>query len=270
MIGQSGIKYWVERNKDNFPHFIVIIGESGSGKRTVAKYIANKLSLIYSECEISTEAVRDVIDTAYKSTTNVLYCFPNADTMKVQAKNAMLKITEEPPENAYFCLTINDDSNLLDTLRSRAQILNIEPYSFVEIGQFIDSLPSSTTFDLPTLGVMAKHPGEAKLLHEYGKEFYEFAELVVDNIAEVEPANAFKTSQKLALKNEEDKYDLKTFLNTVAYILWKKIKENKVERKKYIQALLVTTDKVNKLDRIGVNKQQLYDMWVFEIRGAML
>lgn len=259
MIGQKNIKDWVDKVSNNFPHFIVLIGESGSGKRTVCKYISNYLSLVYSECEIRTEAVREVIDTAYKSTTKVMYNFCNADNMKVQAKNALLKITEEPPENAYFCLTLNDDTSLLDTIRSRACVMYLDGYTCEELKEYCDSI----NFDNKELACkICSCPGDIDLLIQQGNELYDYCVLVADNIAEVEPANAFKSSSKLALKNDEG-YNLKLF--------WKIFIGICMERKgEWFRAALITCQYLNKVDNAGVNKQQLYDMWVLDIRSVLI
>ena len=183
----------------------------------VAKYIASELSLVYSECEIRTEAVREVIDSAYNSTTNVFYCFANADVMKVQAKNAMLKITEEPPENAYFCLTLCDDSTLLDTIRSRANVIYLDGYTKDELKEYYYMGTYGNKSECDLFCSICDTPGEIDMLTQYGVEFYDYVKLVADNIAEVEPANAFKSSSKLALKNENG-YDLKLFWKVFVYI----------------------------------------------------
>lgn len=264
MIGQENIKSWLE-NCNNFPHFIVLIGERGSGKRTVSKYIASKLSMVYSECEIRTEAVREVIDSAYKSTTKVLYTFADADVMKVQAKNAMLKITEESPENAYFCLTVCDDSTLLDTIKSRAYVIYLENYTNEELAEYYYTLTESENKEECELfSNICSTPGEIDLLTKYGVEFYDYVKLVADNIAEVEPANAFKSSCKLAIKGDEG-YDLKLFWKVFLYgctqTWWDK---------RWAKCAIITCKYLNKVEKVGVNKQQLYDMWVMDIRGALL
>lgn len=261
MIGQDLIKKDVDCGLNNFPHFIVLIGERGSGKRTVAKYIASKLSLIYSECEISTEAVRDVIDIAYKSTTKVLYTFVDADNMKVQAKNAMLKITEEPPENAYFCLTISDDSTMLDTIRSRARVLYLQTYTPEDLQSYYLTKRHSGNKMICNIATV---PGDIDKLLEYGSEFYDYVLLVADNIAEVESANAFKSSNKLALKNDEG-WDLKLFWKVFLYIC-----KDRIKNEGWADAIVVTCTYLNKVDNMGVNKQQLYDMWVLDIRSVLL
>lgn len=269
MIGQHKIKGWVDRNIDSFPHFLVLVGSKGSGKKTLAREIAHKLDCVYAECDSKVDTVRDVIDTAYTTDIKVLYCFADADTMKVQAKNAMLKITEEPPENAYFCLTVESKSSLLDTIQSRAYVFNMEPYSGNELKEYFSAKPA-TSITVDNVFHICNTPYEVDMLCEYGKEFIEYVELVIDNIAYVEPANAFKSAKKLALKNDEG-YDLKLFWQcflSVCINRWDTT--DLTSSKHYASGVLVTQKALDKLSKVGVNKQQLYDWWTFNIREVWL
>ena len=271
MIGQKNILNWVDNNIDSFPHFIVLVGSSGSGKRTLSKTIANKISCVYTECEIRVDAVREVIDSSYNSQTKVMYCFADADNMKPQAKNAMLKITEEPPENAYFCLTVQDSSSLLDTIKSRAYVFNMQEYKTNELSEYYyRSAPSGNKEECNLFCTICSTPGEIDKLTEYGKDFYEYVQLVVDNISKVEPANAFKSANKLALRTE-DGYDLRLFFKTFTKICLDNLSPDKLDEVEYwCDGIKVTTNALNKVNKMGVNKQQLYDSWVFNIREVWI
>lgn len=268
MIGQKYLLNWAN-TVEVFPHFIVLVGERGSGKRTVAKEMAHIIGAVYAECDSKVDTVRDVIDTAYQSNTKVMYCFADADNMKPQAKNAMLKVTEEPPENAYFCLTVTNSRALLTTIRSRAYVFNMAPYTHQELREYYDSKYYGVDIDYSDL-VICKTPYEVDKLCEYGKEFIEYVNLVIDNIAEVESANAFKSAKKLALKND-DGYDLKLFWQCFSNICVERWNvHNLGSALHYAHGVLVTEDALGVLNQLGVNKQQLYDKWTFDIREAWL
>ena len=114
--------------------------------------------------------------------------------------------------------------------------------------------------------LLCKTPGDADLLHNYEPEsFYEYVELVVDNVAEVEPANAFKSAGKLALKSDEG-YDLKLFWRAFVQVCLERIEKGPESVIHYCNGIIATTKCLNKVSKLGVNKQQLYDKWVFDIR----
>jgi hypothetical protein len=254
MIGQRRnlrmIDKWID---DGCPHFICISGQRGGGKRLLSKYIADRLGISYSEVGIKVDEVREVIDSATKY--GGFYVFADADTMSTNAKNALLKVTEEPPKDSYFVLTVEDEASLLDTIKSRAQMIRLEPYSKEELQEYRRCVWAD----------FASTPHDIDVLEQYGEEFLCYVNLVIDNIREVEPANAFKSSGKLALKNEENKYDLGLFFNAIIKICRARLL---VGYDSYLSQLMLITCKYSTKERqLGVNKQQLYDNWVFEVRS---
>ncbi len=56
-----------------------------------------------------------------------IYIIEDAETMTVQAQNALLLTLEEPPSYVLFLLLCNGADALLETIRSRAPILRTEP-----------------------------------------------------------------------------------------------------------------------------------------------
>ncbi|GBQ14971.1 DNA/RNA helicase domain-containing protein [Swaminathania salitolerans] len=56
----------------------------------------------------------------------------DAETLNRSAANALLKLLEEPPEDAVFLLTCPSPSSLLPTLRSRCRLLALSPLDDTE------------------------------------------------------------------------------------------------------------------------------------------
>ena len=52
-----------------------------------------------------------------------------AEKMNVQTANKLLKLLEEPPEKTLFLLVVEDENALLDTIKSRCQLLRFPPLS---------------------------------------------------------------------------------------------------------------------------------------------
>ena len=66
-----------------------------------------------------------------------IYVIEDADTMTVQAQNALLLTLEEPPSYVLFLLLCDGADKLLETIRSRAPILRIQPIPDGEIRDFL-------------------------------------------------------------------------------------------------------------------------------------
>ena len=77
--------------------------------------------------------VRETIENAYTITEPTCYIFRNADDMKNEAKNALLKVVEEPPNNAYFIMTVQNIDNMLGTIKSRGTVIKMEPYTIQDL-----------------------------------------------------------------------------------------------------------------------------------------
>lgn len=140
MIGQkNNIKTFIKwRCNKSVPRFIIISGDIGSGRLTLAKEIMHMLYMpgIISDCKI--DDVRRTIEYAYEYTAPTMYIFRNADDMSVAAKNALLKVVEEPPNNAYFIMTVQNIDNMLGTIKSRGTIIKMEPYTQQELKSVCD------------------------------------------------------------------------------------------------------------------------------------
>ena len=156
--------------KNAFPNSLIISGPEGSGKHTFARLIAmflacgaeSKPCLTCNNCRkisenispdvtvidsgdkksIGVDAVRLIKDGAYVKPNDLdckVYIINNADTMTVQAQNALLKLFEEPPENVYFILLCVSSAGLLATVRSRAPELRTQCFSGSELTSLLVS-----------------------------------------------------------------------------------------------------------------------------------
>lgn len=138
-----------------FVHSYIITGEKGTGKKTSAKYLAMQLlcdnNSACGECrqcrrilngqhpdfitvpkegknyligDIRTKVVEDSI-TAPNDCDRKIYFLPDCDGWQDQAQNALLKVTEDPPDPVYFIFTAMTKSTFLPTLISRSMTIEI-------------------------------------------------------------------------------------------------------------------------------------------------
>ena len=156
--------------RKKLPHAILLEGEKGIGKRTLALYLAKLLNCKDAEkpcldCNIcnaienrshpdvyfisgegKTESIGIGKIREVKNTLNVLpnqsdykiYIIPDAGNMTIEAQNAFLKSLEEPVTNTFFILTASDKSFLLETVLSRVTVFPLLPYKESEISEFLN------------------------------------------------------------------------------------------------------------------------------------
>ena len=68
-----------------------------------------------------------------------VYIIEDADLMTVSAQNALLLTLEEPPEYVLFLLLCESASAMLETIRSRAQLLRMTPIADAEMDEHLSS-----------------------------------------------------------------------------------------------------------------------------------
>ena len=77
----------------------------------------------------------DILVKPYKS--YKIYVFDQAEKMTVEAQNALLKTLEEPPKYAIIILITNNKESLLDTIKSRCEIIKFTPIPMADIANYL-------------------------------------------------------------------------------------------------------------------------------------
>ena len=173
LIGNEDIKNTLGQSiaKREFSHAYIIEGPYGSGKHTVARLAAAAImckdsdTLPCKRCELcqkilndncvdvrffdafKVDDVRKIKEAIYQSATECdyqIFILNDAQKMTVQAQNALLLSLEEPPKNVVFFILCTDASILLETIRSRAQILRTKPLSKRDILDYVEENLSTT------------------------------------------------------------------------------------------------------------------------------
>ena len=123
VIGQENNLNIIERWQ-TMPQFLMIQGDKHTGKTHMVIYLCQKFKLYYHLMGNSIDDVRALVKSMVKNS-NTVYHFKDFDKASIQAKNALLKIAEEPIEGNYIVIT---GSSQLKTLESRARILIMSAY----------------------------------------------------------------------------------------------------------------------------------------------
>ncbi|MBQ4155054.1 MAG: DNA polymerase III subunit delta' [Clostridia bacterium] len=145
-------------------HAILLEGEKGLGKKTLAFYIAKaflcreeeKPCLACKSCHlievgshpdcmlispdgagIKVDQIRNLRNEAYLTpmmSEGRVFIIDLAETMNENSQNALLKVLEEPPTNVCFLLLCSNSNALLPTIRSRCVCMSLAPVPLEQEG----------------------------------------------------------------------------------------------------------------------------------------
>lgn len=263
MIGQANLINNINQ-LSRFPNFSIFVGEKGSGKKTLIREMFDGVWIN----DISVASIRDMIKMSYEMH-NQIFIIPDADNMSLSAKNSILKAVEECVNGNKFIMTLETLDNTLDTIKSRATVFYMDSYTHAELQAYIAECNITDTDEINALLSVCFNIGDINEMIRTGiMDLYNYANLVIDNIADVSGSNAFKIADKVALKNEADKYDLKLFWRSFAHLCVVRTLGMTEGDMKYLTGATITQRYHNKLRITGINKTALFDMWILDIREA--
>jgi DNA polymerase-3 subunit delta' len=161
LFGQDDAYHLPERffAQQNFPHALLIEGESGSGRRSLAAFViamllCRKNNPPCQDCpscrkmkhgahpdwmtiapendkkSIGVDQIRrlrSLANLAPNEAPRRVCMIPNAELMTAEAQNALLKLMEEPPPSLVLICTVRAKESLLETLVSRMTPVRMQP-----------------------------------------------------------------------------------------------------------------------------------------------
>lgn len=229
----------------NIPHALLLLGEEGSGKRTIIKFIASKLGL---KIVTITKADQDKLIEYQQSPIKTIYTVDLAELTYERDQNKFLKFIEEPSDSAYIILTNDSEIGVLPTILNRCQKLRIEPYT-------IDQLKQIKEFKDDIVYKVCRTPGQLNAIDNAKfVELYTLCDKLITILPRAEYANIISIATKINYKEDYNKFDFRIFFNmlkTVAFEKYINTKDN-IAYKVYIY----TTSQLQVLSQNSVMQKE--------------
>lgn len=135
---------------DKLPHTILLHGDTGCGKTSIARIIASGIKCDANDLkEINVadfrgiETVREVIKSSrYKSIAGGprVWIFDEFHKSTNDAQNALLKLFEDTPNDAYFIICTTEPEKIISTIKGRCMSLQVKPLNEVEMQKLLQKV----------------------------------------------------------------------------------------------------------------------------------
>lgn len=238
------------------PHSLLFIGEQGCGKHLFCSYITNKFGLELNKLDnnVKQEDIDNILAKPYPC----LYVV-ELDNAIPKFQNTILKLIEEPTAGVFVIGLTSNTNNLLLTLSNRCQKWYFEKYSKEELAQFIKDQNKKelilSIFDTP---------GQIIVGQEFPiEEMKNLAINMLDRIGNASVPNTLSISDKIAWKNEKDKFHLDTFIKVLEKTSLEKVINN--EGKKYLREFKLVNQLRSRLN-LCISQQRTFEEFLIQLR----
>lgn len=263
MIGQkntlSKISELVKNN--SYPRFSIFVGKKGSGKKTLAKELSKMMGYQYVLWTNKIDDIRALTKLMWEQDKPTIYCIPDYEDMNFRGTSAILKLCEEPPNEAYIVLTSSLKEIILPTLLSRGITFELDSYSDEEMLNISEKY-SNDREERERIVSICEVPGELELASNIDiKEFSQFVEVFWDKVGKSAAGNALKISGKLKTKEDQDGYDINLFINYL-FKLNSKLDDIRMRSKIFDELI-----RAKKNIQLKYNKLYIVDNLILNIRS---
>lgn len=274
IIGNNKIKNELIKafSTNSIAHSYIFSGQYGIGKKQIAIEFAkmilclNKDNAPCGECKsclelendnnpdfniikpdgkIKIDQIRQMLEKVYEKpiiSDKKVYIIDDAETMTVEAQNCLLKTLEEPPEYIVIILITSNESNLINTIKSRCLKLTFNPLENSEIKQYLEKNLDFQNVSETLLEIFEGSIGKALKVKEK-QELYNNIETTLSNFSCESVIDLINNATEI-YKGKENINEILEYFNI--YFL-KKAKEEYNNASKYVKAIEIVEDTKKRL-----------------------
>lgn len=252
IIGQERLCTEITKfSLSDFPHSVLLIGPTGSGKSLIIQFISAHLGL---PVEILDDVSFDSLTEIYLRTEPIIYVL---DNMNIKTQNQILKFLEEPPRNSFIILTARRLGQYLSTIENRCRIWQLNVYENNILNEFNES-------GNPLIIEIAKTPGDVISFNKSNfSEVLELANKILNKISVASYGNIFNIID--TLKSDKLNIDVELFVRVIRYLVHKHIFITPTDNTWYDIYMLTCMLSLN-LTIPHVDKMQLLENYLMKLK----
>lgn len=226
------------------------------------EFLLNDLSEIFN-CEIirvdnKVDNVRSAIKEIMTTHNFQVYAFIDIDQASSQTKNSLLKVCEDNKHKLIFICSSSLDS-VPFTLSSRCQLLDIQPFSQVDISKFLKENCIVVDNNLiPFIQNLDDIDDKISF-----KEYYDFCIKILSAFKNVSLSNILKSSKQVKTTQTSSGFEISILIRIMSKITIDDLIENKLqffgEIEKYYKFLEILSTSLSKLNIKSASKSYIFD-----------
>lgn len=261
VVGQEKLCWLIDNSSlDTFPRSLMLVGLEGAGKHLMCGYIANRLGLPTTDITDSLDL--ETITSIYDRADPYIYTI-EINKITNQKENLILKFLEEPLKNTYIILLAETEIGVLPTVLNRCQIWHMQHYS----RDFLSTFVSNGNMDVLEV---AQTPGQVMALCSYAfDEMVELSDKVITRIGGATVPNIMKISERLAYKDEKDKFNVKLFVDVLISRITKFWAEGTSQNSNLVDAYKLTSDLKRNLSIRSIDARPLVEKYLVDMKRIM-
>lgn len=255
MVGQVKLLQLVDRYIDTntLPRTLLLEGDYGCGKHTLASYIAERVNLPI--LDITETLSLELLEQIHLKPIPQIYLI-NSSAISVKEQNMILKFLEEPLKNSYIVILSETKTQLLNTVINRCVCLSFEKYTPEVLKDFY------TGTDICVLE-FADTPGRVKLFEQHSiAEMKAFAEKIFLQIGIANYSNILTISNRINFKDNDKLFNFDVFVFVLIHVAMNLYAKGMISYKGY----LVTDDFYNDTKIPHINKLHLFEHYLFRLK----
>lgn len=286
ILGNEKNKAILEKsiNSNKTSHSYIFWGIEGIGKKIIAKEFARRILCIEqkencscksciefnsnnnpdfqliepNEGKIKIEQIREMQRKIAEKpiiSNKKVYIIDDADTMRTEAQNCLLKTLEEPPEYITIILICSNEDSLLSTIKSRCTRMHFEPINTEEIKKYVKQNYPGQEISENIINLSQGSIGKVIQLNE-NKNIYENIEKIFLSMQNKDLIEIVQMSEEIYKAKEQ----INSILDYMNVILLKLSKQNI----KYIRCIEIIEQTKKRL-KVNSNYDMCIDNLLFNM-----
>ena len=223
-VGNENLKKKVSRylKEGDVPH-LLLFGNAGTGKTTLAKLIVKNIECDHMYINASDENSVDVMRNKIKDFASSVGFKPikviildECDFLTPNAQAALRNLMETFSRHTRFILTCNYVEKIIDPIQSRCQVFGVTPPSKADVARQVSSIlcMENVKYDVDKIKILidSGYPDIRRVINSVQRQ-------VIDGVLDIDEKSVIENDYKLKLLEHLQKDDMKNAFNSIRKLL---------------------------------------------------